>query len=125
MSLSDDQERILSEMEAQLAESDPRLVDDVSSTTVYTAAFKNVKWSILILLVGIVVMVFTLSTSFLFAAVGFIIMLVALLILEKSLTKLGKVGLNQMMQSSKSKGSLGSVMNTVKKSMQQRFNKNP
>ncbi len=91
MSLSDDEQRILNEMEAQLAESDPRLVDDVTSTTVYTAAFKNIKWSLLLLVVGVVVMIFTLSTSFLLAAVGILIMLAAALILEKSLTKLGKV----------------------------------
>lgn len=119
MSLSDDEERILDEMEAQLAESDPRLVDDVSTTTVYTAAAKNIKWAILLLLAGAVVMIFTLSTSFLIAAAGFLIMLAALLILEKSLTKLGKAGINQIMQSSKSGGILGAI----KKNMQSRSNK--
>lgn len=119
MSLSDDEERILDEMEAQLAESDPRLVDDVSTTTVYTAAAKNIKWAILLLLAGAVVMIFTLSTSYLIAAAGFLIMLAALLILEKSLTKLGKAGINQIMQSSKSGGILGAI----KKNMQSRSNK--
>lgn len=122
MSLSDDEQRILNEMEAQLAESDPRLVDDVTSTTVYTAAFKNIKWSLLLLVVGVVVMIFTLSTSFLLAAVGFLIMLAAALILEKSLTKLGKVGLNQMMQSSQS-GSLGKILNSIKKNVENQSKK--
>ncbi len=118
---NDDEEQILSEMEADLAGSDPRLVDDITSTTVYTAAIKNVKWSILLLLVGIAVMIITLSVHFLFAALGFVIMLVALLILEKSLTKLGKVGLNQIMQSAKAKSGGGGFINTVRKNMQQKF----
>ncbi len=119
MSLSDDEERILSEMEAQLAESDPRLVDDVSSTTVYTAALSNIKWAVLIFIAGVVFMIFTLSIHFLLSALGFVIMLVALLILENSITKLGKAGISQMMQSAKEKG----YMESFRSNMRTRFNK--
>ncbi len=119
MSLSDDEERRLSEMEAQLAESDPKLVDDVSSTTVYTAALSNIKWAILIFVAGVAFMIFTLNIHFLLSALGFVIMLVAFLILENSLTKLGKAGISQLMQSAKEKG----YVESFRSNMRSRFNK--
>ena len=48
MPLSEDEERILLEIEENLYESDPELAREVSETTVYTKSLKNLKWSVLI-----------------------------------------------------------------------------
>ena len=48
MPLSEDEERILLEIEESLYESDPELAREVSETTVYTKSLKNLKWSILV-----------------------------------------------------------------------------
>ena len=64
MPLSEDEQRILSEIESHLYESDPELAREVAETTVYTHAFRNIKWAGLGLLVGIVIMVWLLSVSF-------------------------------------------------------------
>ena len=121
MSLSDDEERILSEMEAQLYESDPRLVKDVSSTTVYTAAFRNVKWSIGIFVIGLLIMILTLRVHYLFSAAGFVVMLFALLFLERNAVKLGKAGMNQVMQGRNKGGAVGGYIDTARDKFRTRF----
>jgi len=48
MPLSEDEEKILLEIEESLYESDPELAREVSETTVYTKSLKNLKWSVLV-----------------------------------------------------------------------------
>ena len=43
MPLSEDEQRILSEIEDHLYESDPSLAREVAQTTIYTHAFRNLK----------------------------------------------------------------------------------
>jgi hypothetical protein len=102
--LSEDEQRILSEIEAQLYESDPALAKEVSSTTVYTHAFRNLKWATLGFLVGVAVLVLTLSMSYWFSFAGFLIMLASALFFERNARKLGKVGLQQMTQNMRTTG---------------------
>ena len=104
MPLSEDEQRILSEIEAQLYESDPALAKEVSSTTVYTHAFRNLKWATLAFLVGVAVLVFTLSVSYWLSFLGFLIMLASALFFERNARKLGKVGLQQMTQNMRTSG---------------------
>ena len=102
--LSEDEQRILSEIEAQLYESDPGLAKEVGSTTVYTHAFRNLKWAALGFVIGVVVMVLTLSMTFWLSFVGFLIMLGSALFFERNARRLGKVGLQQMTQNMRSGG---------------------
>ena len=60
MPLSEDEQRILAEIEKNLHESDPRLAREVSETTVYRHALGPLKWSLLGIVLGVVVMVATL-----------------------------------------------------------------
>ena len=64
MPLSEDEERILLEIEESLYESDPELAREVSETTVYTKSLKNLKWSISVFFLGVASMLLTLSISF-------------------------------------------------------------
>lgn len=104
MPLSEDEQRILSQIEQQLYQSDPALAREVGSTTVYTHATRNVWWSILGFVVGLAVMVLTLSTSFVLAFGGFAIMLAAALYFERNARRLGKAGLQQLSQSMRASG---------------------
>ena len=52
MPLSPDEQRILDEIEQRLAEEDPRLVEAVSRTSLYTHLARRIKWSLLAFLVG-------------------------------------------------------------------------
>lgn len=104
MPLSEDEQRILSEIEAKLYESDPSLAKEVGSTTVYTKPLRSVRWAALGFLAGGVMMVFTLSTSYLLAFVGFLVMLAAALVLERGARSLGKVGIDQIAQQLRGSG---------------------
>lgn len=99
MPLSEDEQRILSEIETHLYESDPELAREVAETTVYTHAFRNIKWAALGLLAGAVLMVWLLSVSFFFSFGGFLVMLVSLLFLERNARRVGRAGLGKMSQS--------------------------
>lgn len=102
MPLSDDEQRILSQIEQQLHETDPALAKEVATTTVYTHSARNIKWSVLGFIIGLVTIVLTLSISFWLAFVGFVMMLAAALLFEQNLRRLGRAGMNQLSMSVRS-----------------------
>lgn len=120
MPLSEDEQRILQEIEARLYESDPALVREVSSTTLYTHAFRNIKWASLGFLAGVVVMVATLSTHFVFAFVGFLIMLASALAFEHNARKMGRAGWQQLTHSVRSTG-VKNYLGATGQKMRERF----
>lgn len=99
MPLSEDEQRILSEIEERLYESDPDLANEVRSTTVYTDPARSLRWAFLGCIVGFALMLFSLSTSFWLAFGGFVVMFVSALYVERSLRRLGKVSIDQFAQS--------------------------
>lgn len=120
MPLSEDEQRILSEIEAQLYESDPSLARDIADTTVYTHAYRNLKWAVVGFVVGVIVLIGTLSTSFLLAFGGFLIMLVASLSIERSVRRMGRAGVTQITQSMKTAG-LRDAFGSANQRMRDRF----
>ncbi len=96
MPLSEDERRILNEIEDHLYESDPALAREVAQTTVYTHAFRNLKWATLGFLVGAACMVLLLSVHFVLAFFGFAVMLASVLWFESNARKLGRAGLQEM-----------------------------
>ncbi len=109
MPLSDDEQRILSQIEQQLHESDPGLAKEVATTTVYTHSARNIKWSVLGFILGLVTIVLTLSMSFWLAFIGFVMMLAAALFFEQNLRRLGRAGMNQLSMNVRS----GSLRNSL------------
>ena len=122
MPLSEDEQRILSEIESHLYESDPQLAREVAETTVYTHAFRNIKWAALGLVVGAVLMVWLLSVSFFLSFGGFLVMLVSLLFLERNARRVGKAGLGDMAQSMRG-GGLRNVVGGAGSRMRERFDR--
>ena len=118
--LSEDEQRILSEIEAKLTESDPDLAREVSSTTVYSHAFRSMKWATLAFVVGVVVMIATLSTHVLLAFGGFVIMLAAALWFERNARRLGRAGLEQVTSSMRGAG-VRDFFGTTGQRMRERF----
>ena len=104
MPLSEDEQRILSEIEAKLYESDPDLVRDIGETTVYRHAARNLKWWLLAFVVGLAFLLGTLHITFWLSVVGFLVMLVSAIQIERNLRRLGKVGWEQVSASLNSAG---------------------
>lgn len=95
MPLSEDEQRILAEIEKNLHESDPRLAREVGETTIYRHALGSLKWSVMGIIVGLVVMVGTLQIHYLAAFGGFLLMLASAIGLERNLKVMGKAGADQ------------------------------
>lgn len=104
MPLSEDEQRILQEIEARLYETDPALAREVSSTTLYSHAFRNIKWATVGFVAGVVVMIATLSTHFVFAFLGFLMMLGSALYIEHNARKMGRAGWQQLTSSVRANG---------------------
>lgn len=96
MPLSEDEQRILTQIEQQLYEEDPGLAHEVSSTTVFTHGFKHVRLAAVGFIAGLVVLLLTLSTSYILSFVGFLIMLASAWYGEKNLRRIGRAGLQQV-----------------------------
>jgi len=118
--LSEDEQRILTEIEDHLYESDPALAREVAQTTIYTHAFRNLKWATAGFVLGVVLMVVLLSAHFILAFSGFLLMLVSLLWFERNARKLGRAGLEQMTENFRG-GGLRDAMGGAGSKMRERF----
>lgn len=96
MPLSDEEQKILREIEAQLNATDPGLVEQVSRTTLYRHSARSIKWAVLAFVFGLGLMVFTFTASLATAFAGFCIMLGALFVVERNLRRMGKGALNSL-----------------------------
>lgn len=121
MPLSEDEQRILQEIEQQFYETDPALARAVGSTTLYRHAFRNLKYATGLFLVGVVVLVWALvSVGFVAAFAGFLVMLAAALWFERNARKLGRAGLQQVTASMRAAG-LRDAFGNTRNRMRERF----
>jgi DUF3040 family protein len=112
MPLSEDEQRILSEIEANLSATDPALVQQVSETTLYRHATRSIKWASAGFVAGLVLLVMTFTSVLFLGVVGFLIMLACLLVIERNVRKMGKAGLQSLTSSMRGgavKGMLGNA----------------
>lgn len=116
--LSEDEQRILQEIEEQFYEHDPAFARGVRS--IYRPAARHLKWAALGFVIGVVALVATLTTSVVLAFGGFLIMLASAFWFERSLRKLGRVGWNQVTQSLRG-GAVGGKVGDAGKKMRERF----
>lgn len=102
MPLSEDEERILTEIEQHLYASDPGLARQVGSTTVYTESLRGVRLGVVGMFLGLVLAIVLLPVSFwLSFFVGFGVMLVSAWHFQRNVRRLGKAGLEQATKSLK------------------------
>jgi hypothetical protein len=118
--LSEDEQRILHEIEQRLTEDDPRLVREVGSTTVYTHALRNLKIAAFVFVLGMVAMVLLLGTHFALSFAGFLVMLGSALVFERNARRLGKAGVEQITQNFRG-GSVRDYFGTTGQRMRDRM----
>lgn len=104
MPLSEDEQRILSEIEQQLYETDPTLARGIADTTVYSDAYRHLRRGIFTFILGLVMMVATLHITVWLSAVGVIIMFISALSIEANARRMGKAGIDQLAQSMRTSG---------------------
>jgi hypothetical protein len=96
--LSEDEQRILSEIEQQLYETDPSLAHGIADTTVYSDAYRHLRRGVVAFFAGVVMMIGTLHISVWFAALGVVIMFVSAISIEANARRMGKAGIEQLAQ---------------------------
>ena len=103
--LSEDEQRILSEIEHQLRASDPDLARQVSETTVYSAPLRRTRLAVAGLIVGLVVTIALLTVNAIAAFfVGVGLMFASAFYLERNIRHLGRMGMNQLASTVRSAG---------------------
>jgi hypothetical protein len=96
MPLSEDEQRILREIEANLSVTDPKLVQQVSDTTLYRHAARLIKWSALGFVAGLALLIATFTSVLALGVLGFLIMLFCLLVIERNVRKIGRAGIESL-----------------------------
>ena len=95
MPLSEDEQRILAEIEQQFYKDDPDLAERVREKTPYRHASRNVKWAAIGLLASLVFTFFAFRVLLL-GALGFLLMLGCAVLLYHNLRKMGKAGYEEI-----------------------------
>jgi hypothetical protein len=120
MPLSDNEQQILREIEKDLSATDPKLVQQVTDTTLYRHTARLIKWSALGFVAGLLLMVFTFTTTLVLGVVGFVVMLGCALAIEQNVRKLGRAGLESLAGSMRN-GALKNRLDDVESRWRQRL----
>lgn len=120
MPLSEEEQRILGEIEQQLYASDPDLAQEIADSTVYRHAARNLRWAVAGFVVGIAVILGTLHISFVLSFVGFLVLLACTLSIVRDLRRMGKAGMTQLSESMRTSGMRNAFGSTGQR-MRERF----
>lgn len=120
MPLSEDEQRIINEIERSFYESDPAYAAKVRGTSLYRHAGRNLKFALLGFVAGLVILVTGFTVSLFLGVAGFMAMLASAFIAERNLRAMGRAGWSSATSSLKVKG-LGDSLEETRKKFQQRF----
>ena len=95
MPLSEDEQRILRQIEEQL-ENDPKFAKAVSAGGIYRAPARRIWWALLGAVICLAGMVAALQVHFLAAFVGFVGMLACALVIEREARTMGRTGVKDL-----------------------------
>ena len=121
MPLSEDEQRILLQIEQEFYDSDPEFAREVSETSLFRHSWRTIKWALLAFAVGLGLLIAALSIGFIFAFVGFLVMFAAAIVVERNARKLGRAGLEHVTGNMRTGGlkstvgELGSRMKRMRK----------
>jgi len=101
MPLSEDEQRILKQIEEQFYESDPSFAEKVSAPGLYRPAIRKARWAVVGLIGFLVGLVLLLQVHFLLSFGCFIGMLLCAFVIEDSARAVGRAGLNGVRRTSR------------------------
>lgn len=97
MPLSDEEQRILREIEAQL-QTDEKFANAVSSAGLYRHSARRVWWALVGVFVSLVAVVASLQIHFLIAFGAFVVMMGFALVIERQVRLIGRAGVQDLAQ---------------------------
>ncbi len=120
MPLNENEQRILAEIERQFHSQDPKSAQMIASTTLQRYLARNCKWAALGFVVGLVVLLVAFASSWVLAVFGFLIMLVASVVLIRNLTRISRLGVEQVAATFRSRNPSQSLSDLARK-LRERF----
>ena len=96
MPLSEEEQRILHQIEQQFYESDPEFAANVGQASLYRHALRRIVWASLMLVAGLGFLVAMLGVHLALAFLGFLVMLSAAFIIDKNARAIGRAGFEQV-----------------------------
>ena len=119
--LSEEEQRVLREIERSFYENDPEFARQVSSKTLYRHAGRNLRWAALGFIAGLVLLVTSFASYLVLGIVGFLGMLFSALIFERNLRAMGKAGLQSISDTVRARGGMGGNLGDARRRFRQRF----
>lgn len=96
MPLSENELRVLSEIEKSFYEHDSAFADRMRSETVYKHSGRNLKWASVGFVVGFAFTVATFTYSVAFGLIGFLVMLGSAIVFDRNLRRMGKASWHEI-----------------------------
>ena len=118
MPLSEDEQRILQEIEKNFYDSDPAFAGKVGTTTLYRHAGRNLKWATLGFVAGLVILIAGFTESVILGFLGFLIMVGSAFLFDLNAAKMGKAGLQSVSQRT---GNITEIMGRRSQKLKDRF----
>jgi len=118
--LSEDEQRILHEIERSFYEHDPAFAREVSSATLARHAGRNCKWAAAGFVLGLIVLLTFFASMFWLGALGFLVMLGSAVVFVSNARRLGRAGLQSVTDSVRAKG-LGDMFGDQRDRLRKRF----
>ena len=117
MPLSEDEQRILREIEQQFYDTDPAFARGVGTTTLYRHGLRRMKLAVLLFVLGLGVLVYALVLGNFVAAflLGAVPMFAAMLVFEANLRTLGRAGIQQVTNSARAASIRDAIGNAGKR----------
>jgi predicted histidine transporter YuiF (NhaC family) len=91
--LSDDEERILSQIERKYHEHDPKSARRLQQTTLPRYLRRNVAWGLVGFVLGLAILLVAFASSWVVGIVGFVVMTVSAIVVVQNLRRMGRHGL--------------------------------
>ncbi|QYG92779.1 DUF3040 domain-containing protein [Iamia sp. SCSIO 61187] len=106
MPLSEDEQRILQQIEQQFYDQDPDLAGEMGRASSHARHLRAMRWAALSFVAGLAVLLVTLAWehSFVVALLGFVVMLGSALWFERSLSAMGRAGIDHLTQTLRDRG---------------------
>lgn len=120
MPLSEDEQRILQEMERRIHEQDPASARRIETTTLTRYLFGNLRWATLGFVAGLAVVLASFASSWVLAVFGFAIMLASAVVFTHNLRRMGRHGWQQLRTSVQARD-LGGSLDEQRRRLRRRF----
>jgi hypothetical protein len=120
MPLSEDEQRILGEIERRFYEHDPEYAKTIETASLYRALGRNCKWAALGFIAGLVILLVSFASSVWLGAFGFAVMLVSAIVFTQNLRKMGRAGWQQMTEQMRSHN-VNDVLGDTRRRLRERF----